>query len=75
MLEKNGRFVLCIWPEHCLIGTPGHAIVPSVNFSILKWTEAHGRNVNYILKGTNSLTEHYSALRADVELPNDPDTR
>ena len=29
-LEANQRFVLLIWPEHCLIGTPGHAVVDVV---------------------------------------------
>ena len=28
-LEKAGKFVLCIWPEHCLVGTPGHAVQAS----------------------------------------------
>lgn len=73
-LEKDGRFVICIWPEHCIMGTPGHAIVPVINQAILKWAERHRKPINYVMKGTNSLTEHYSALRADVELPNDPDT-
>lgn len=73
-LEKDGRFVICIWPEHCIIGTPGHAIVPVINEAILNWAKTHGRPINYVMKGTNSLTEHYSALRADVELETDPDT-
>ena len=25
-LEQNGKFSLCIWPEHCIIGSPGHNV-------------------------------------------------
>ena len=30
-LEAGGRFKICVWPEHCLVGTPGHAVVPQIN--------------------------------------------
>ena len=30
-LDAGGRFKICVWPEHCLIGTPGHAVVPQIN--------------------------------------------
>ena len=30
-LERNGRFQLCVWPNHCLIGTTGHAVEPAIN--------------------------------------------
>jgi nicotinamidase-related amidase len=38
-LEKNGRYQLCIWPPHCLIGTPGHAIMEPLLSELLKWEE------------------------------------
>lgn len=74
-LEKNGKFKLCIWPEHCIIGTPGHTIVPNVHAAALEWTKNSMKQIQYVMKGSNSFTEHYSALKAEFELPYDPSTR
>jgi nicotinamidase/pyrazinamidase len=70
-LEEMGRFQLCIWPEHCLIGTVGHTLVDSISRAINEWTELTGRSVEYILKGQNLYTEMYSALAADVPISMD----
>mmetsp|Transcript_20035 Transcript_20035/g.41714 ORF Transcript_20035/g.41714 Transcript_20035/m.41714 type:complete len:295 (-) Transcript_20035:166-1050(-) len=67
-LEEKGRFQLCIWPEHCLIGTEGHNIVDDVRKALDYWSGATGGNVEWVIKGENLLTEMYSALRADVPL-------
>lgn len=72
-LEKNGRYVCCIWPPHCLIGTPGHCIFPALRKGLDKWTDQFAI-VDYITKGSSMLTEHYSAVVADVVDPNDPST-
>ena len=74
-LEKKGRFVMCIWPEHCLIGTPGHAVVPVLNEALQEWVSKKMRTVNYVMKGTNCMTEMYSALCAEVPIPDDPSTK
>ena len=73
-LEEKGRFVVCIWPEHCLIGTPGHSVVPVLNDALQEWVKANMKSVNYIHKGTNCLTEMYSALAAEVPIEEDPST-
>lgn len=76
-LEKQGRFKLCIWPEHCLIGTRGHNVVDSINDALDKWVkqaEKESRTVHYFIKGNNMLTECYSAFRADVPVESDPRT-
>jgi len=65
-LEAKGRFQLCIWPEHCLIGSDGHAIVNSVRKIMNDWSDATGGSVQFVMKGQNLLTEMYSALEADV---------
>ena len=65
-LEEKGRFQLCIWPEHCLIGTPGHNVVKSVRDAIDEWSDKTGRSVEWVEKGQNLLTEMYSALCAEV---------
>lgn len=73
-LEAGGRFTLCIWPYHCLIGTPGHSVHPDLSAAMHDWAEAKLKPINYVMKGTNPLTEHYSALRADVVIDSDPTT-
>eukprot|EP00560_Eucampia_antarctica_P007955 CAMPEP_0197823974 /NCGR_PEP_ID=MMETSP1437-20131217/1287_1 /TAXON_ID=49252 ORGANISM="Eucampia antarctica, Strain CCMP1452" /NCGR_SAMPLE_ID=MMETSP1437 /ASSEMBLY_ACC=CAM_ASM_001096 /LENGTH=312 /DNA_ID=CAMNT_0043423415 /DNA_START=47 /DNA_END=985 /DNA_ORIENTATION=- len=65
-LEKNGCFQLCIWPEHCLIGGPGHNIVKSVWDAMQEWSLYSGGQIHYVYKGQHPLTEMFSALRAEV---------
>lgn len=74
-LEKNGRYVLCIWPPHCLIGTPGHAIEEPLLSALMEWEIDNFAAVEKITKGSNHYTEHYSAVVADVAQPNDPSTQ
>jgi len=59
-----------IWPEHCLIGTPGHNVVPELMDALLQW-ESKFRLVKKFTKGSNIFTEHFSAVKADVEDPDD----
>jgi nicotinamidase-related amidase len=73
-LKKNGRYVLCIWPPHCLIGSWGHAIVSDVAKALYEW-EADFNRVSFIAKGSNLFTEHYSAVQADVPDDDDPSTK
>lgn len=72
-LEANGRYPLCIWPPHCLIGSWGHNVYP-VFFDALKKWEDRPQIVDYVTKGSNYMTEHYSAIKADVIDPQDPST-
>jgi nicotinamidase/pyrazinamidase len=73
-LAHNKRYPLCIWPYHCLIGSAGHAVVAELFAALVAWEKASGRSVNYITKGENPYTEHYSAIQADVIDPKDPHT-
>jgi len=67
-LEKKGRFKLCIWPEHCLIGTEGHQLVNNVQEAMDEWSDVTGGNIEFVMKGENLLTEMYSALQAEVPI-------
>jgi len=73
-LEDGGRYPLVIWPYHCLIGTPGWNIQPAIMKAILNWEKSTYRMYNPITKGSNFKTEHYSAVKAEVEVPEDPTT-
>jgi nicotinamidase-related amidase len=73
-LEEGGRFQICIWPEHCIIGSPGHNVHPEIQEAVSNWAETHMKEVLFVWKGQNCLTEMYSALRADVPIVDDPRT-
>lgn len=73
-LEKNARYDLCVWPEHALIGTDGHNIVPNLFQELQEW-ERRPAILDTVTKGSNPWTEHYSAVRAEVPDPEDPSTQ
>ena len=72
-LEAGGRYPHVIWPEHCLVGSPGHNVWPSLFEALQRWSAGHAL-VEFVLKGTNPYTEHFSAIRAEVPDPDDPTT-
>lgn len=74
-LAKNGRYVLCIWPPHCLIGSWGHSIVPVVQAALTSWEVNRLAKINFVAKGSNLFTEHYSGVQADVPDDSDPSTK
>jgi len=74
-LDAGGRFPLCVWPEHCLIGSVGQTVVPELLDQINAWARARLKAATFITKGTNTLTEHYSAVKAEVPDPDDPATQ
>jgi len=74
-LEASGRYPLCTWPPHCLIGSEGNNVLP-VLFEVFKeWEASKHDNVDYVSKGSNPFTEHYSAVKAEVPDPQDPSTQ
>ncbi len=73
-LAKGGRYGLTIWPPHCVVGTPGHAIHDELGAALRRWAEGKLATVDYVAKGGNPRTEHYSAIRADVPDPQDSHT-
>ena len=73
-LDANGRYQLTIWPPHCLIGSTGHAVYPPLFAALTAWERERFAAIDYVMKGSNLYTEHYSAVRADVPDPDDPST-
>lgn len=73
-LERGGRYPLCIWPPHCLLGSRGHAVQPVLFEALLLWERQYAV-VDYVEKGSNVFTEHYSAIKADVPDPTDSSTQ
>lgn len=73
-LERQGNYPLMVWPEHCIIGTRGHNVQPELAQALADWERKNFANVGYVTKGTNTFTEHYGALQAEVPDPQDPGT-
>lgn len=73
-LERAGRYPHTIWPYHCLIGDEGHSVVPVLSDALHEWEERF-KIVDFITKGSNPWTEHFSGVRAEVPDPADPGTQ
>lgn len=73
-LKAGGRYVLVIWPPHCLIGTAGHSVFPVVNDALQSWAVGNFAMIDYVTKGSNPFTEHYGVVKADVPDAGDPTT-
>lgn len=73
-LEKQGEFGHFIWPYHCLIGSRGAAIDDNVMEALIEWTK-DGKFYQVVAKGTYPLTEHFGIFRANVPVPNRPETQ
>lgn len=75
LLEENNRYQLTIWPIHCRIATWGSALYPAVDQAVRDWESSQLGVVDFVTKGLNIFTEHYSAVKADVPDPDDPSTQ
>jgi nicotinamidase/pyrazinamidase len=74
-LADEGRYGLLVWPEHCLIGSAGHAIHPELFEALGGWERKNLAVVDMVTKGSNPFTEHYSGLKAEVPDPEDATTQ
>jgi nicotinamidase/pyrazinamidase len=73
-LKSKDKYELCIWPPHCLMGSVGATICPVLQSALHNWEIEKPGIVNYIHKGSNIITEHYSMFKAEVVDPQDPAT-
>lgn len=64
-LDQFKRYTLTIWPPHCIIGTWGHNITEPL-VKALHYYEETFSGIHYVLKGSNPLTEHYGAIKAEI---------
>lgn len=74
-LQKAGKYPHCIWPPHCLIGSPGHNVVSPLFDAVFNWERSNYATVDYVTKGSNPYVEHFSAVRAEVVDPSDHTTQ
>lgn len=69
-LEAGGNYTHFVWPNHCIVGTKGHEIHNLVKEALNEIAVP----TNYLNKGMNVKTEHYSAFKAEVPVPEDKST-
>lgn len=74
-LDDNGRYPFCVWPPHCLIGTPGAAVSAEYMDALNHWVLKRFGVIDWLTKGSSWKTEHYSAVVADVPDPDDSTTQ
>lgn len=65
-LARQGRNALIIWPDHCLIGSEGHAMPGLVHEARLFHALLRGVPTPVILKGDDPWSESYSAFGPEV---------
>jgi len=70
-LEREGKYQLYLWPPHCLLGGDGHTLVGAVQEARLFHAYVRGAQSSTEEKGSNPLTENYSALRPEVLVRHD----
>ena len=66
-LERTGKYVLCIWPYHTLLGSVGHALMPALFEAAMFHAIARKKQTNFETKGMHPLTENYSVLSPEVK--------
>lgn len=74
-LANKGRYPHVVWPVHCVVGSWGWSVVPELHKSLCEWEYEQFARVNYVVKGNNPYTEHFSGVMAEVPDPMDPATQ
>ncbi|KAI0832652.1 Isochorismatase hydrolase [Trametes gibbosa] len=59
-----------LWPDHCVAGTPGNALVPALAAAAAASTASPDARLDAVVeKGTDARVEMYSAFRAPLRSP------
>lgn len=65
-LHAEGKYPLTIWPYHSMLGGIGHAVVSAVEEACFVHDLVRNSQTQFVTKGSNLLTENYSALQPEV---------
>lgn len=65
-LHERGKFDLTVWPYHSMLGGIGHALISAFEEAVFFHTIVRKNQADFDIKGSNPLTEHYSALGPEV---------
>lgn len=65
-LEQGGKYLLYIWPEHCVLGTTGHSMAGIVHEAVMFHSYVRMAQPGFEVKGGHPLSENYSVLGPEV---------
>lgn len=71
VLGEQAKKPLVTWPDHCQLGTPGHAIDPALFEALMYHAALMGDQPQFKTKGSIPLTEHYSIMEPEVKVSDD----
>lgn len=74
-LAAKGRYPHVVWPVHCTVASWGWGVVPDLHKALCEWEHDQFARINYVTKGNNPWTEHFSGVQAEVPDPSDPSTQ
>lgn len=69
-LKAAKRYKLTIWPYHAMLGSIGHALVPSICEAMFFHGIAREIDPHHEIKGGRAISENYSVLRHEVLFAN-----
>ena len=72
-LKETGEYQHVIWPEHCIKGSEGAAVIPALFDAVIRWAR-QGRYYGIVEKGLHPGTEFFGAFRANVPIASAPET-
>lgn len=70
-LARKGKYMLYIWPEHCVLGSMGHTLVGVVQEARMFHGYVRDAQNQIQVKGGNPLTENYSIFGPEVTARHD----
>lgn len=65
-LVKGKRYTLYLWPEHCILGSDGHALTGVIQEARMFHSYVRFAQSDTEVKGGHPLTENYSVFRPEV---------
>ncbi|UCC86039.1 MAG: hypothetical protein JSV81_14410 [Anaerolineales bacterium] len=71
-LQEGAKKQLTIWPYHVPIGAVGNVLDPELWSAVFWHSIARRSQPTWWTKGSISQTEHYSILRPEIEVPQEP---
>ncbi len=70
-LARLGKPPLVVWPIHGRLGSPGHALVPSLQVAVDFHDIARWSRTQYRIKGDLPLSEYYSPFGTEISRAHD----
>jgi nicotinamidase-related amidase len=71
-LEQQHKKQLCVWPYHVQTGSVGHSLDPELWSAVFWHSLARRTQPHWLTKGSVPLTEHYSIIQPEVQVPDQP---